>query len=142
MVNIEKASADLVISKGSDILIGVSRKNLFSERMIKSMNKKPIVFALANPDPEINRKDALKGGAYVYASGRSDEKNQINNALVFPGFFKGLIMWKKKHVTNQMKVKAAEAIAWLIVRPTKDHFIPDIFERSLVNTIAKSLRSQ
>lgn len=126
--------------KTSDILIGVSQKNLFTKDMIRSMNKKPIVFALANPDPEIRRIDAIRAGVVIYACGRSDEVNQINNALVFPGFFKGLIKWKIRKITNELKIKAAEAISGLIKKPTVNHFIPDIFDKRLVNVVAKSLR--
>ncbi|OGG03994.1 hypothetical protein A2W14_06070 [Candidatus Gottesmanbacteria bacterium RBG_16_37_8] len=127
--------------RNCDILIGVSQKGLFSENIIKSMNQKPIVFALANPDPEIRRDEAIKAGVYVYASGRSDDKNMINNALVFPGFFKGLIKWKINKATDQMKVNAATSISSLIVKPTKNHFIPDIFDKRLVKVITESLRN-
>lgn len=124
--------------KGSDILIGLSKKGVFSKRLIKTMNEKAIVFALANPQPEINKTAAIEAGAYIYANGRSDENNQINNALVFPGFFKGLIDAKITRVTNEMKVSAAEAIAKLIKKPTNKRFISDIFDKRLVNAISKS----
>lgn len=126
----------------SDILIGVSQKGLFSKKMIASMNRNAVVFALANPDPEIKRRDALSGGAFIYASGRSDEVNQINNALVFPGFFKGLIDNRIIKVTNKLKIKAAESIAKIIRKPTIDYFIPEIFNRRLADVIAKSLGNQ
>lgn len=143
LTNREKITGKLKEAvKMSDILIGVSQKNLFTKDMIRSMNVKPIVFALANPDPEIRREDAIRAGAVIYACGRSDEVNQINNALVFPGFFKGLIDNKITKVTDKMKIKAAEAISGLIKSPTKNHFIPEIFDKRLVDVISKSLRDQ
>lgn len=123
----------------ADILIGVSQKGLFSSKIIKSMNAKPIVFALANPDPEITRTKAKKAGAFIYASGRSDEPNQINNALVFPGFFRGLIKNNIRKINDEMKVRTANAICSLIKNPTPSKIVPDIFNKDLVRVIEKSL---
>jgi len=124
-------------AKGADILIGVSKKNLFTKSIIQSLNKNPIVFALANPDPEVLPSNAKKWGVKVIATGRSDYPNQINNALVFPGFFKGLLESGKTKITNGMKVQAAKAFASLIKKPSVDKFIPSIFDRRVVSTIAK-----
>ena len=77
--------------KGADVFIGVSVGHALKKEWVKKMNKNPIIFALANPTPEILPNDALEGGAFIYASGRSDFPNQINNSLVFPGIFKGII---------------------------------------------------
>lgn len=78
------------VLKDSDVFIGVSSKNVFAKEWVKFMKDKPIIFAMANPDPEITFADAMEGGAYVYGSGRSDVQNQINNSLVFPGIFKAI----------------------------------------------------
>ena len=125
--------------RGSDILIGVSKKNLFRREMIRSMNGKPIVFALANPDPEINREKALQAGAVVYASGSSTDQNQINNALVFPGLFRGLIDSRRKKITPQLKIKTAENIASLIKKPTVRKFMPSVLDKNLVMKIARTI---
>jgi len=123
----------------SDILIGVSKKNLFQREMIRSMNRQAIVFALANPDPEISRVDALKAGATVYASGSSIDRNQINNALVFPGLFRGLIDSHRKKITSQLKIKTAHAIASLITRPTSKKFMPSVLDKKVVRRVAEAI---
>ncbi|OIO15411.1 NAD-dependent malic enzyme [Candidatus Gottesmanbacteria bacterium CG11_big_fil_rev_8_21_14_0_20_37_11] len=124
----------------ADILIGVSVKGIFTKRIIKSMNKNPIVFALANPEPELNPVDAKSWGVKVYASGRSDYRNQINNALVFPGFFKGLLESKNKKVTFERKIKAAMALASIVKHPTPGYFIPSIFNKCVVPSIERSIK--
>lgn len=126
-------------AKEADILIGVSKKGLFTKCVIRLLNKTPIVFALANPDPEITASCAKKWGAAVYANGRSDCSNQINNALVFPGFFKGLLKGKITKITNPMKVNAARALAGLITKPASQKFISSIFDARVVPTIAESI---
>ncbi len=125
---------------GADVLIGVSQPNQFDSKDIKTMNDNAVVFALANPVPEILPEEAAKGGAAVIATGRSDFPNQLNNALVFPGLFRGLLDNKIKHVTNDIKVTVAEAIALLIAEPTKDNIIPSIFDPRVVETIANELK--
>lgn len=127
---------------GADILIGVSSKGIFTQEIVRSLNRDSIVFALANPDPEINPLDAKKWGVKIYACGRSDYPNQVNNALVFPGFFKGLINARITKITNYMKVNAAQALASLIDKPTPDYFIPSIFDKRIVPTIAASITKQ
>lgn len=124
---------------GSDILIGVSQKNLFTGKMIRSMNSKTIIFALANPDPEINREEALKAGAAVFASGSSTDQNQINNALVFPGLFRGLIDSRRQRITQKLKIKTAEAIASLVKKPTNRKFMPSVLDKNLVRKIAQTI---
>lgn len=124
----------------SDILIGVSKKGLFTKQIIKSLSTNPIVFALANPDPELTQKDAKKWGVTVYANGRSDCINQINNALVFPGFFKGLLKYQITEISNDMKIKAAKAIASLVKKPSKKYFIPSILDKRLVDKITWSIK--
>ncbi len=123
----------------ADILIGVSDKNLFTKKIIAQMNNKPIVFALANPDPELTQKDARKWGVAVYANGRSDCINQINNALVFPGFFKGLLKYRIRSISQNLKINAAIVIASLVKKPTAFNFIPSILDKRLVPAISESL---
>ncbi len=125
--------------KNADILIGVSQKGIFTQNIIQNLNKNAIVFALANPDPEITASNAKKWGVAVYANGRSDNTNQVNNALVFPGFFKGLIQKRITKITNQMKMNAAISLASLIKKPTLQKFILSIFDKRIVATIVRSL---
>jgi len=127
------------VLKGADVLIGVSQPDQFTAKDIKAMNKNAIVFALANPSPEIMPKEAKKGGALVVATGRSDLENQINNALVFPGLFKGLFEAKIKKVTSKIKIATAEAIANLIKNPKPGKIIPSIFDKKVVKAIVGSM---
>lgn len=127
--------------KCADVLIGLSRKGLFTQNIIRGMKSDPIVFALANPDPEITLSDANKWGVKMYASGRSDCPNQINNALVFPGFFKGLLTNGILRVTMEMKLQAAYALALVVKHPTPAHFMPTIFNEKVVSAIKHSLSS-
>lgn len=124
---------------GANIFIGVSRGNILNSEHIKSMSDKPIVFAMANPDPEILPIDALAAGAAVVATGRSDFPNQVNNALVFPGVFRGALDNKVKRITTAHKIAAAEAIASLVKNPTSEEIIPSVFDDRLVPTIAKTI---
>jgi malate dehydrogenase (oxaloacetate-decarboxylating) len=104
------------------------------------MAKSSIVFALANPVPEIMPDAAKKAGADVVATGRSDFPNQINNALVFPGVFRGALDNKVVTITERMQLKAAKALAGLVARPTATHIVPDILDKRIVRTIAKVIR--
>lgn len=124
---------------GADVFIGVSKANLVTERMVKSMNKEPIIFAMANPDPEILPASALKAGACIVGTGRSDFPNQINNALVFPGIFRGLLDGRIKRVTEKMKIAASIAIAYS-VKPRKNKLLPPLTDKKVVNAIARSIR--
>lgn len=124
---------------GADVLIGVSRPAQFTAEDIKKMNESPIVFALANPIPEIMPDEAKKGGAAVVATGRSDFANQVNNALVFPGLFRGLLDNKISKVTPELKIAVAEAIAGIIKSPTAENIIPSIFNELVVSEIVKAI---
>lgn len=126
---------------GADVLIGVSKPGQFTAKDIQTMSENPIVFAMANPIPEIMPDEAKKGGAKVVATGRSDFPNQINNALVFPGLFRGLLDNEIQKVTVEIKLAVAEAIANMIESPTPKKIIPSIFEEGLVPTIANSLKA-
>jgi malate dehydrogenase (oxaloacetate-decarboxylating) len=123
--------------KGADIFIGVSKANLLDTHHIQLMNKDPIIFAMANPVPEIMPEVAKNAGAAIVATGRSDFPNQVNNALAFPGVFRGALDNGVKKITDQHKMAAAEAIASLVKKPTADCIIPSVLEKRLVPTIAK-----
>ena len=125
--------------ENSDIFIGLSSGGKLPPELIKTMNPKSIVFALANPEPEILPDLALEAGAMVVASGRSDFANQINNVLVFPGLFKGLIDNKIVEVSSKVKIEAAVALAGVVERPTADIIIPSVFDPAVVGALAKSI---
>jgi malate dehydrogenase (oxaloacetate-decarboxylating) len=127
--------------KNSDVFIGLSRPNLLTKDMVKSMNKNPIIFALANPNPEITPELAYESGAAVVATGRSDYPNQINNSLVFPGAFKAMLDNKIPQFENRIFIKAAIALANMIKNPTKDKIIPSMFDRGVKETIYKAVSS-
>lgn len=126
-------------AKGADVLIGVSKKDLFTEDIVRSLNNRPVIFAMANPNPEVLPEDANKWGVEIIGTGRSDYPNQINNSLVFPGFFKGLLKYKITNITDEMKLSAAYALADLIKNPTSDNFVPNMFDKRVVPTLVKSL---
>lgn len=130
------------VIKGADVFIGVSVKDALNTDNIKSMAKDPIIFALANPSPEIMPEDAFKGGAKIYASGRSDFDNQINNVLAYPGVFRGLIDSKAKSVTNSMKVESAIALANLVKNPDPKNILPNVFDKRVVKAVSKAVKSK
>lgn len=128
-----------IAAKNADVLIGLSRKDLFTEKIIKSLNSNAIIFAMANPYPEVLPENAKKWGVKIVGTGRSDYPNQINNSLVFPGFFKGLLKYKITKISLEMKLSAAYAIANLLKKPTAEEFIPSMFDKRVVPAIVKSL---
>ncbi len=139
--NKKNISGDLRLAmRDADIFIGVSKGNLLKASDIKLMAKKAIVFAMANPTPEIMPPEAKKGGAMVVATGRSDFPNQINNVLVFPGLFRGLLDGQKKLVTEEMQVAAATALARLVKKPTTTNIIPSVFNPRVVKSVAKAIQ--
>ncbi len=125
---------------GADVVVGVSGPATMNASHIKLMAKNAIVFALANPTPEIMPVEAKAGGAMVIATGRSDFPNQINNALVFPGVFRGAIDHKVRKITDEMKLKASKNLAGIIKKPTADKIIPDIFDKKVVGAVARAIR--
>jgi len=127
--------ADALI--GADVFIGVSKPGIISPDMIKTMNSDPIIFAMANPLPEIMPDKAKEAGAAIAATGRSDFPNQINNALVFPGIFKGALDNDVRKITTEHKIKAAEIIAGLVQNPTPEEIIPSINNPNLVFSISE-----
>mgnify|MGYP003963465979 FL=1 len=139
--NNEKGKLNEVI-KNSDIFIGVSAGNIVSEEMIESMNKDPIVFALANPTPEIDPDLAKKAGARIVATGRSDYKNQINNVLAFPGIFRGILDGRGKEITEEMKIESAIELSNIAKEDgiNEDYIIPDAFDKRVVERISKRVQ--
>ena len=131
--------ADAIV--GADVFIGVSAPNVLSKDMVRSMNKDAIVFAMANPTPEIMPEEALEAGAAIIGTGRSDYPNQINNVLVFPGLFKGALRAKSKKITEEMKIAAAEGLASLIKDEElrKDYIIPDPFDKRVAEAVATAV---
>ena len=128
--------------RGRDVFIGVSAPGIVSAEMVASMNDDAIVFAMANPVPEIMPEEAKKGGARVVATGRSDFPNQINNVLVFPGIFRGALDARADDISEEMKIAAARAIA-AIVRDdelSEDYIIPDAFNKAVVQAVAESVK--
>lgn len=126
--------------KNADIFIGVSKAGLLTADMVKTMAKDPIIFAMANPTPEIMPEEAKKAGVAVMATGRSDFPNQVNNALAFPGIFRGALDNHVKQITDEHKVAAAEAIAALVEEPSADEIIPSVLNKKLVTEIAKVIK--
>ena len=129
--------------KNADIFIGLSTSNVLTIKMVKSMAKDAIVFALANPDPEIMPEDAFAGGARIVATGRPEFPNHINNELVFPGLFRGALMVRASSIVEDMKVGAAKALASLVSsRELNEKFIiPDVFDKRCAKVIAEEVAS-
>jgi len=124
---------------GADCVIGLASGGLLSKEHIASMGPDPIVFALSNPDPEIDPLKARAAGAAIVATGRSDYANQINNVLVFPGLFRGALDSKIQKITTEIKLRAAEALAGLVERPTDDMILPSVFNPRVVPAVAASV---
>lgn len=124
----------------ADIFIGVSKPGLLTPEMIAKMAKNPVVFALANPVPEIMPDIAKEAGVAVIATGRSDFPNQINNSLAFPGIFRGALDHGVKKITDEHKLAAAEALAALVDRPTADEVIPSPFDERVVPAVSDVIR--
>ena len=129
--------------KGADVFIGVSAPKQLTRDMVKSMAEKPVVFAMANPEPEIFPDEAKAGGAYVVGTGRSDFPNQINNLLAFPGVFRGALDVRAKDISEGMKVAAARALASLAEGElSRDYIIPSPFDRRVAPAVAKAVAEQ
>lgn len=140
MSNKSKKKGSLVqVTKGADVIIGVSGPNTITEAMIKSMSVKPIVFAMANPTPEILPETAKRAGAYVVATGRSDFPNQINNVLVFPGVFKAVVQKRLKIITTEMKIAASRTLEKMVKNPSANNIIPDVFTPNLADKVARAI---
>lgn len=130
--------------KDADVFIGVSKPGIVTKEMVKSMAANPIVFAMANPVPEIMPHEAMEGGAAVVGTGRSDYPNQVNNVLVFPGFFKGLLSVRASKVVDSMKIQAAKAIAAIIDEKelTSTYVLPEVFDERVANAVANAVAEE
>ena len=124
---------------GADVLIGVSAPGIVTEEMVRSMNKDAIVFAMANPVPEIWPEAAKNGGAVVVGTGRSDFPNQINNVLAFPGIFRGALDARATRITDEMKIAAAHAIADYVPKPQRERILPNILDRKVTTAVASAV---
>ncbi|MEH7416850.1 NADP-dependent malic enzyme [Neobacillus drentensis] len=130
------------IIQNKDVFIGVSVENVLTKEMVHTMNQNNIIFALANPTPEIMPDDAKAGGARIIATGRSDFPNQINNLLVFPGIFKGALKVRAQDITDEMKLGAARAIADLVTEKelNENYIIPDAFDMRVSQVVANAVK--
>lgn len=139
--NLENREGGLRVAlSGADVLVGVSGPGLATAEDIALMAPRAIVFALANPVPEMLPDEAKKGGAAVVATGRSDFPNQVNNSLAFPGVFRGALDRKVRKITDEMKLKAAKALAGLVPKPTAEKILPDMFDARVAKAVAKVIR--
>lgn len=130
------------VIEDADLFIGVSTSNVLKVEWVKKMADKPIVFAMANPNPEISFEDAKKAGISVFGTGRSDYPNQINNVLAFPGIFRGVLDVGAKQITDEMKLAVAHAIASLVKKSelNKDYIIPSPFDRRVVKVVVQAVK--
>lgn len=124
----------------ADAFLGLSKPGVLTSDMVRTMAKDPIIFAMANPIPEIMPDEAKKGGAAVVATGRSDFPNQVNNSLAFPGVFRGALDNKVTKITPDIKLKAAKALASLVKKPTAKNILPDMFDKRVAKVVAKAVR--
>lgn len=140
--NVKGTLADAM--KGADAFVGVSKPNLVTPDMVGSMAEKPILFPMANPNPEITYELAKESGAFVVGTGRSDYPNQINNVLVFPGVFRGALSVRARQITEEMKLAAARAIAALVTEDklSQDYIIPSALDKSVAESVAKAVAEQ
>lgn len=127
------------VIRGADAVIGVSGPGSITPEMVSSMADKSIVFAMANPVPEILPDEAKKAGAYIVATGRSDYPNQINNVLAFPGIFKAVVKGRLTRITPHMKLAAAKAIEERVASPTRDMVIPSVFDEGLASAVSDAI---
>ena len=125
--------------EGADVCIGVSVPGIITPAMVRSMNKDPVIFALAHPMPEILPDDALQAGAAIIGTGRGDFPNQINYALAFPGIFRGALDVCATRISDEMKVAAAHALAGYVKRPQKNRILPQILNRNVVTAVARAV---
>ena len=142
VTNLDKKAGSLAdMVKGADVFIGVSAPGALTTGMVKTMNRDAIIFACANPTPEIFPDDAKAGGARVVATGRSDYPNQINNVLAFPGVFRGAFDVRASDINEEMKMAAAQALAGLISGEelSEDYIIPQAFDPRVGPAVAKAV---
>ena len=145
VTNLERMTGTLADAlKGADIFIGVSAPNIVTQEMVASMNKDAILFAMANPVPEIMPDLAKAAGARVVGTGRSDFPNQVNNVVAFPGIFKGALEGRATQITEEMKLAAAEAIAGLVPDDelSEDNILPEAFDPRVAETVSRAIRER
>lgn len=141
VTNPERHAGDLLeVCSYADVLVGVSGSGTIARAHIEQMSRDAIVFALANPVPEIMPEDAKRAGARIVATGRSDFPNQINNSLAFPGIFRGALDKKVPAITDDMKLAAAKKIAGLVKKPTANHIVPSVMQEGLVKAVASAIK--
>ncbi|MFA5061645.1 MAG: NADP-dependent malic enzyme [Patescibacteria group bacterium] len=128
------------VVKNADVFIGVSAPGVLTKEMVQTMASKPVIFAMANPVPEIMPDEAKAGGAFIVASGRSDFPNQINNVLAFPGIFRGALDNGVAKITDEMLIQAAENLAGCVKRPTTDQIVPNPFDKEIVKAVARAIK--
>jgi len=136
--NVQGSLKDAIVN--ADVFIGVSVANILTADDIKTMAQDPVIFALANPNPEIMPEEALKGGAAIIATGRSDYPNQVNNVLAFPGIFRGALDCRAKRITPKMKIAAAYAIASCLSEPDKENIIPKSLNKQIASKVAEAVK--
>lgn len=125
---------------GADVFIGVSKPNLITAHEVETMNPDPIIFALSNPEPEILPDEAKTWGASIIATGRSDFPNQVNNVLVFPWLFKGILEARIPQIETKHKLAAAQALANIIQNPTREEILPSALDRTVAEVISKAVK--
>ena len=139
--NPRNISGDLAVAlQDADVVVGTSGPGVLDESLVRRMAPRAIVFALANPIPEIMPVEAKRAGAMVVATGRSDFPNQVNNALCYPGLFRGLLDKRVNLVSDAIKLRAAHAIAGFVKKPTPERIIPNIFDKGLHEAVARSVK--
>ena len=143
VTNLEERAGTLADAlKGADIFVGVSAPYIVSKEMVASMNKDAILFAMANPVPEIMPDLAKEAGAKVVGTGRSDFPNQVNNVVAFPGIFKGALEGRATQITEEMKLAAANAIAGLVPEEelNENNILPEAFDPRVADTVSKAIK--
>ncbi len=136
--NMTGTLADAMV--GADVFLGVSAAGALTEEMVRTMTTDAIIFAMANPVPEIMPELAIAAWARIVGTGRSDYPNQINNSLAFPGIFKWVLKYGKKKITDEMKIRAAEALAGYVLNPTADMVIPGPFDPGIADVVAEAMK--
>ena len=142
--NLEKKAGSLAeVLKGADVFIGVSAPGTVTAEMVRTMNRDAIIFACANPTPEIFPEEAKAGGAAVVATGRSDFPNQVNNVVAFPGIFKGALEGHARQITEEMKLAAAKAIASLVPEEelSDENIMPEAFNPKVAEVVAAAVKA-
>ena len=137
--NIKGSLKDALVN--ADVFVGVSQGNIVAKEMVRSMRPRPIIFALANPIPEIDPQSAKEAGAFIVGTGRSDYPNQVNNALVFPGLFRGALDARSPQITKEMKMATAHALAESVEDLSPEKILPDMMEKAVFTHVAEVVKT-